>query len=178
MKSFKLMGVCLMLAVLFFAGNAYSTFNQGINGTVCRAANLQQSFDLAWNHARVYNPSEVGRWVVCPVPKSKDYILDNASYNDYIYSSGLYVYVWFDTGSEGETVTCIVRSMSVLSDDTSALKTQVLNISTTNTRPTYAGASVGMGDWSDSDPVTVTCALEPHTGINGVLLSPNHHEPE
>ena len=129
-----------------------------IPGTTCMAANLDQAFDLSWDHFRVLNPisNSFLRWVVCPLP----HFYDSAH-------GGYNTQSWMATYHEAPgDIWCILRAYPD-SQTTAAAPFQTQTISRAGPYPsagrtTFAAAEVH-GFYATK---TMTCRLSPGTGIN------------
>ncbi|MCL7487084.1 MAG: hypothetical protein M8357_02775 [Desulfobulbaceae bacterium] len=170
------------LAVVFMASSVMAgAYYKNNNGASCRAATLNQAFDLAWDHARVYNPGTKFRWVICPVEMATDYAA--ADLSSYMYAADLLVYAWFGAGSDGSTpVTCIAREMDPVVIDTTPTNAVVHDIAPTGSAPEVVLQAFDASGWTSQGaggtpglilpfPATVTCRLPPGTGINAVRVS-------
>lgn len=164
------------LAVVFVATSAMAAHRNN-NGATCRAANLNQAFELGWDHARVYNPGTRDLWVICPLPYSLDADWQSGSasifpLDDYYRDNTINVYAWFGaSAAPAAQVTCIVREMATSTTDTAAANavSQVIAQSGGGVpevvSQTFDATSFGPGT------LTATCKLPPGTGINAVTFT-------
>ena len=164
------MSVCALLGTQAMAG--------WVNGTICRAANLNQAFDLAWDHMRVQNKASTPRWIICPIEVRQDYYTDNLL--EFFTPQYWDVTAWFGTSAaSGASVYCIWREVSPSETGTAVADFLAGSIirpaatplpSTATHRFTIDGSSI-----SDLTPQTVTCRLDPGTGLNGMTHFPALH---
>ena len=164
------MSVCGFLGTQAMAG--------GVNGTICRAANLNQAFDLAWDHMRVQNNASTPRWIICPIEVRQDFYSE--SILQYVTPQYWDVRAWFGTSAgSGASVYCIWREVATTETGTTGADFLTGTItrpaaaplpSTATHRFTIDGSSI-----SDLTPQTVTCRLDPGTGLNGMTHFPAMH---
>lgn len=180
MKKSMLFVLLIVSAVVFVATSAMAAHRNN-NGATCRAANLQQAFELGWDHARVYNPGSRDLWVICPLPYSLDADWQSGTgsifpLDDYWRDNSINIYAWFGaSAAPGAQVTCIVREMATSTTDTAAANaiSQVIAQSGGGLPEVvdvgFDATSFGPGT------LTATCKLPPGTGINAVTFSGMTH---
>lgn len=159
-----------LVALLFVSASA--TASETANGNVCMAANLNQAFELKWDHARVENPATnpYSRFVTCSMGAGPQWITVGGSTTAAVVETGgLTAYFSADAAATAE-VSCIFREMSVSATDTVPADSKVAVITADDPLPDTASASFVKADGVNiglGSTLTVTCKLDPGTGING-----------
>lgn len=139
-----------------------------ISGTACLAYNNAQADFLERSHVRIYNPrtSPTAIWVICPIPR--DHLTANLA--------SFAVAAYFQTASE---VNCVFREFdySTTHVPNSGSQPGLFNSSSVTIPPPAAlpGINVGVaGSANDTaganTSYTVTCLLQPGTGINLIAV--------
>lgn len=142
------------------------------SGTACRAANLNQAFDLKWDHLRVANASTYQRWVVCPATISTEFTYDGSKAVIWGPSSGS-VYAWFGTtASNSAEVGCIWREIP---HETTGTNVEVTNLAAALLTPDAAlpdvsSATFDLSSFNFYFTSTLTCRMDPGTGINSYQI--------
>jgi hypothetical protein len=138
------------------------------SGTACRAANLNQAFDLKWDHLRVANASAYQRWVVCPATIPVEFLYNGTSTVLTYPSSGV-VYAWFGpTASNSAEVRCFWREIPDLVEGTGVeVTTLAAAVLTPDAAlPDVSSATFDLSSFNGFATSTLTCRLDPGTGIN------------
>lgn len=172
--NFKLSLVFSVLVTLFIS--VPSIASDSVNGNACMAANLNQAFDLKWDHARVENPASntLTRFVTCTATSGPD--IFNDSFQASVANSGA-VTAYFSEGAATDAeVSCVFREMAANSTTVVATDMKIVTMTPAeeDTLPTTKLATfteddsifVGLGS-----TLTVTCALPPGTGINQITVN-------
>jgi len=141
-----------------------------ITGTGCRAANLDQAFDLAWNHVRVHNESSVDRWVICPANINPPVYDDGDGASLYGPGSGS-VTGWFGEDSAGDAeVWCIWREIPASTTGMSVTNFGTVTMSAEDPLPDTESDSMDLTAFNIFQTSTLTCRLSPGTGINSYQI--------
>lgn len=174
MKKKLFSALIVILIVFVWVCVAYSLTQRAVNGTICKAANLNQAFDLKWDHVRVINNSTQTRWVVCPVEAATDHYKDafnNTTTGDELVAGVVQVMPWFGSGAApGAGVTCIWRSLDhngIVSETISMTDTAPATMMSTSLDASFAGTHspvTFLKNW------TITCSLAPQSGINEISV--------
>ena len=162
------------LPLLVFQTNPAIAAGDIINGSSCVAANLAQAEELAWNQARVINPSDNpnDRFVVCNIATGPK-IVETTSFTQA--NSGR-VGTWFaEDADPSAEVSCAIREIGEDQTGNSGLDSVTVDISAPATLPgTAAGtfsssnniaASIVFIGTNNFRSITFTCRLAPGTGI-------------
>lgn len=175
MKNFKLLfSMASTLAVLLFVSPS-TMAAETANGNVCMAANLNQAFELKWDHARVENPATNpnSRFVTCSLGAGPQWMRDGANSTSLqiapVEAGGLTAYFSADA-AEGAEVSCVFREMSVSATDTVPADSKAVTITADGPLPDTAAGSFVAADGVNialGSTLTITCKLDPGTGING-----------
>ena len=159
---------------LMLLGTVQTTYASGSNyngAQSCEAANLNQAFDLGWGHMRLVNNSTVQRWVTCAMDNE---IRTDSTADDGLIFTGTTdsrVSVWFGPESaSGAEVFCIFREISSADAGPGVPPASSTAVTITNTEATPVNETAtlanGIGDFGNYG--TMTCRLDPGTGINAV----------
>ena len=162
------------LAVVLFATFVMAASSNNVNGAACRAANLKQAGELAWDHARVSNPGSRSLWVLCPMERPIDFVEDSGNILKSWVINSLSVRAWFGASADpAAQVTCIVREMDTDVTNTSAVNAVNHAIAQTGGGlPEVVSQTFDMtGAANHYDPYTVACQLPPGTGINAIHMT-------
>jgi hypothetical protein len=173
MKIYKILSSAAFVAVLSFTSLQASALDS-VNGSNCKAANLNQAFELAWNQARVINPSSntVNRFVVCNISIGVQAIEDGRAGADALLFTAVEagaVTGWFDTGVT-DSISCIVREISASQSGNAGVDQVTLTIAPADTLPGTRSVPWVADDGIDvallsGSSLTATCQLPPGTGI-------------
>jgi hypothetical protein len=148
------------------------------SGTACRAANLNQAFDLKWDHLRVANASEYQRWVVCPATIPVEFLYNGTS-TVLTYPASGTVYAWFAApGTKivpvpySPEVRCIWRDIPNLIAGTGVEVTTLAAATLTPDAalPDVSSATFDLSSFDGFSTSTLTCRMDPLTGINAYQM--------
>lgn len=141
------------------------------SGTACRAANLNQAFDLKWDHMRVLNASTFKRWVVCPATIATELYWDGSTGVDIYGPSAGDIYAWFgSTASSSAEVYCIWREIPSNNEGTEVTNLGAATITADGALPDVSSATIDLSAFGFYDTNTVTCRMDPGTGINSYQI--------
>lgn len=166
------------LAVLLFVSPA-TMAAEVANGNVCMAANLNQAFELKWDHARVENPATNtnSRFVTCSMGAGPQWLRPESGAAGLgftaIESGGITAYFSADAAADAE-VSCVFREMAVNATDTVASSSKAVTITADGPLPDTASGTFAAADGVNitlTSSLTVTCKLDPGTGINSIGIS-------
>lgn len=149
------------------------------NGNVCMAANLNQAFELKWDHARVENPATnpFSRFVTCSMGAGSQWLRNDGAATGVnvsaVDSGRVTAYFSADAADDAE-VSCVFREMAASATGTVPADSKVVTMTAPASLPGTAN-----GLFADEDGVnitttsslTVTCKLDPGTGINSFGVS-------
>ena len=141
-----------------------------LSGTACRAANLNQALQLAWDHVRVYNPSIWQYWVVCPAAINPEVYDDGGGAALFGPSSGT-VSAWFGSSSAASAeVLCIWREIPADTTGTSVTNLGAVTLAADAALPDTASGTVDMSAFNLFMTSTLTCRIDSGTGINSYQI--------
>jgi len=169
------------LSILIIALAAPSSYAADVaNGNGCVAANLAQAMELKWDHARVSNPvsNPSERFVTCTLTTGQKYL--NPTGLDITTSESGGVTAVFLSGAAADSeVSCIFREMGNKSTSLVATDSKSVVLEAPDTIPGFvngayiAADNLSLGSFivfgggaSTVRSLTVTCKLDPGTGIN------------
>jgi len=167
----------LMLVVSAVVSINTSLAGDTVNGNACMAANLNQAFELRWDHARIENPASnpLSRFVTCTLGTGPQWIESPPDAIKLATANNGFVDVYFseDAAADAE-VSCIFREMSNIATTVVATDMVMETITADDSLPDTNNASFEVADGIDIGLVaslTVTCRLDPGTGINAITVS-------
>lgn len=139
----------------------------------CRAGNSTSAGLLQWDHIRVWNPTSMQLWVVCPVTNNTE--VYNASGEFHLYGPGSgTLTAWFDsTAAPTASVRCTWLDLEASVTGTSVTNSVTRTISAPATLPGVKSQGFDLTTFNAYQPGTITCRLDPHTGLNSYLMNIN-----
>lgn len=172
--NFKLsLSVGSVLFALLFSSSSMAS--DSINGNACMAANLNQAFELKWDHARIENPASNpnSRFVTCAVSTGPEFVDFDPLQAAFAQAGQVVAYFSADADPSAE-VSCIFRQMSSTGTTTVATTSKAVTISSEDDFPVVKSATFVKEDGFNigfGGTLTVTCKLDPGTGINEIMVN-------
>jgi hypothetical protein len=137
----------------------------------CRAASLDLAKNLRWDHIRVWNQATFPVWVVCPVINNSEWFTDSEDQLTWLVPSSGTVYAWFDsTAAPTAQVKCTWLDLDPTVTDTSAIGV-THTMTAPASRPGVISPGYDLSLFNGVYPQTITCKLDPSTGLNSYTLT-------
>lgn len=176
----KKTALAIFASGLMLLGTVQSAYSVGSNyngAQSCEAANLNQAFDLGWGHMRLINNSTAQRWITCAM--DNEIRTDRDTGGDGLIFRGTRdsrVSAWFGPGSaSGAEVLCILREVAQSDAGPGVSGANATAVTITNTDPTPVSVTETLVNpiFTDGNYGTMTCRLDPGTGINAIANTYN-----
>ncbi len=174
----------VIAACLMFGMSTSVHATDTINGNACIAANLNQAFELQWNHAWVVNPASnsSSRFVTCSMTAGQKWLGAAGSFKLSSADSGGISTIWLAGASPASTVSCIFREIGEDNTTPAAIDSKSVTIVAPASIPGTRSATFVSGDGlnfgsqalalsNQLRSFTVTCNLAPGTGINTIWMN-------
>jgi hypothetical protein len=161
-------GVTLFLPTL---QEAYAAPLAETPAVSCRAATLELAQNLRWDHIRVWNEATFPVWVVCPVTNNTEWWSDSTDELHWYGPATGTLYVWFNsTAASTAKVQCTWVDLDPTVTDTSGIAvTHTINAPAS--RPGVVSQGFDLSLFNGYYPQTITCKLDPSTGLNSYTLT-------